>query len=191
MAFGLGPWARGNGLMTRALRLALAWAFAELDLKVVHWRATVGNWPARAVAARCGFKVEGTVRGLIAQRGKRYDGWIGSLRRGDFLTGGPHRVRAGTVSTAKSPKTTLQRYSSAMATIQIREIPEDAYEVIRKRARAAGRSIQSYMRDWVVDFAGRPTTEEALAVMDAVREGSDTPGATRESILADLADDRR
>jgi len=47
-----------------------------------------------------------------------------------------------------------------MATIQIRDIPEDAYEVIRKRARAAGRSIQSYMRDWVVEFAGHPTTDE-------------------------------
>jgi antitoxin FitA len=78
-----------------------------------------------------------------------------------------------------------------VATIQIREIPEDAYEVIRKRARAAGRSIQSYMRDWVIDFANRPTTEEALAAMDAAREASDTPGATRASILADLAADRR
>lgn len=78
-----------------------------------------------------------------------------------------------------------------MATIQIREIPEDAYEVIRKRARAAGQSIQSYMRDWVVEFANRPTTDEALAAMEAAREGSDTPGATRESILADLAADRR
>lgn len=78
-----------------------------------------------------------------------------------------------------------------MATIQIREIPEDAYEVIRKRARAAGRSIQSYMRDWVIDFASRPTTEEAMAAMEAAREASDTQGATRESILADLAADRR
>ena len=78
-----------------------------------------------------------------------------------------------------------------MATIQIREIPEEAYEVIRKRARAAGRSIQSYMRDWVVDFASRPTTEEALAAMAAAREASDTPGATPESIVADLAADRR
>jgi plasmid stability protein len=78
-----------------------------------------------------------------------------------------------------------------MATIQIREIPEEAYEVIRKRARAAGRSIQSYMRDWVVDFASRPTTEEALAAMEAAREASGTPGATPESILADLAADRR
>ena len=39
-----------------------------------------------------------------------------------------------------------------MATIQIREIPEDAYELIRKRARSSGRSIQSYMRDVVIDY---------------------------------------
>lgn len=78
-----------------------------------------------------------------------------------------------------------------MATIQIREIPEDAYEVIRKRARAAGRSIQSYMRDWVIDFASHPTTEEVLAIMESTRGAADTPGATHESILADLAADRR
>jgi antitoxin FitA len=78
-----------------------------------------------------------------------------------------------------------------MATIQIREVPEDAYEVIRKRARATGRSLQSYMRDLVVDFAGRPTTDEVLAMMEAVRADNDTPGATRESILGDLAADRR
>jgi antitoxin FitA len=78
-----------------------------------------------------------------------------------------------------------------MATIQIREVPEDAYEVIRKRARAAGRSIQSYMRDWVIEFAGHPTTEEALAAMQAALSAMGTPGATRESILADLAADRR
>lgn len=78
-----------------------------------------------------------------------------------------------------------------MATVQIREIPEDAYEVIRKRARAAGRSIQSYMRDLVIEFAGRPTKEEALAAIDAALAASDTPGVSRESILADLAADRR
>jgi plasmid stability protein len=78
-----------------------------------------------------------------------------------------------------------------MATIQIREIPDDAYEVIRKRARAHGRSIQSYMRDWVVDFASRPTTEEALTALQDALANRDTPGATRESVLADLAADRR
>lgn len=78
-----------------------------------------------------------------------------------------------------------------MATIQIREIPEDAYEVIRKRARADGRSIQSYMRDWVVDFADHPTVEETMATLEAALASHDTPGASRESIQADLAADRR
>jgi antitoxin FitA len=78
-----------------------------------------------------------------------------------------------------------------MATIQIRDIPDDAYEVIRRRARAAGRSIQSYMRDWVIDFASGPTAEEALAAMAAARNASATPGATVKSILVDLAADRR
>jgi antitoxin FitA len=78
-----------------------------------------------------------------------------------------------------------------VATIQIREVPESAYEVIRRRARASGRSIRSYMRDVVVDFAGRPTTEEVLAMMEAARADSDTPGATLETILTDLAADRR
>lgn len=78
-----------------------------------------------------------------------------------------------------------------MATIQIREIPEEAYEVIRCRARAAGRSIQSYMRELVVEIAGQPTADEALAIMDAVRADSSHPGATRESILDDLAAERR
>ncbi|MGC8627931.1 MAG: FitA-like ribbon-helix-helix domain-containing protein [Acidimicrobiales bacterium] len=78
-----------------------------------------------------------------------------------------------------------------MATIQVREIPESAYEIIRKRARASGRSIQSYMRDIIVDLASRPTVEEILAMMGAARADGDTPGATHESILADLAADRR
>lgn len=84
-----------------------------------------------------------------------------------------------------------QRYTSAVATIQIRDIPEDAYEVIRRRARAAGRSIQSYMRDQIVDLAQRPTTDEVLATMESARARSDRPGATHESVLADLAAERR
>lgn len=85
----------------------------------------------------------------------------------------------------------LQRYTSAMATIQIRDLPEDAYEVIRKRARAHGQSIQAYMRDWIVDFAGRPTVEETLAALEHALSASGTRGATHESILADLAIERR
>jgi RimJ/RimL family protein N-acetyltransferase len=89
VGFGLAPWARGKGVMTRALRLMLVWGFELSSIEVVYWRAQVGNWPSRRVARRCGFRMEGTVRGLLEQRGERRDAWIGSLRRGEPLTGVP------------------------------------------------------------------------------------------------------
>lgn len=85
IGYGLAPWARGRGVMSRAARLALGWAFGELGLLVVHWQAFVGNWPSRRVAWACGFKVEGTVRGLCLARGLRHDAWIGSIRQGDAM----------------------------------------------------------------------------------------------------------
>jgi RimJ/RimL family protein N-acetyltransferase len=89
VGFGLAPWARGKGVMTRSLRLVLAWGFGLPGIDVVYWRAQVGNSASRRVAGRCGFRMEGTVRGLLEQRGERRDGWIGSLRRGEPLVGEP------------------------------------------------------------------------------------------------------
>jgi RimJ/RimL family protein N-acetyltransferase len=94
VGFGLAPWARGRGVMTRALRLVLAWGFELAGIEVVYWRAQVGNWASRRVAGRCGFRMEGTVRGLLEQRGERRDAWIGSLRRGEPLAGKPERPPA-------------------------------------------------------------------------------------------------
>lgn len=73
-----------------------------------------------------------------------------------------------------------------MATIQIREIPEDAYEVIRRRARAAGKSIQAYMRDQVIELAGHPTADEAWDAVEEVLSSSDTPGPTLEQIVREV-----
>ena len=50
---------------------------------MTHWRAVVGNWPSRKAAWRCGFRVEGTVRGLCPLPGGAQDAWIGSLHRDD------------------------------------------------------------------------------------------------------------
>ena len=47
-----------------------------------------------------------------------------------------------------------------MATIQIRDVSETAYEVIRKRARASGQSIQGYMRGEVERMAAMPDRAE-------------------------------
>lgn len=95
VGFGLAPWARGKGVMTRALRLALAWGFELPEIAVVYWRAQVGNWASRRVAIRCGFRMEGAVPDLLEQRGERRDGWIGSLRRGEPLIGEPDETGNG------------------------------------------------------------------------------------------------
>lgn len=83
VGFVLSRWARGRGLMARAVRLALTWGFDTQGLTVVHWHAHVGNWASRRVAWACGFRHEGTVRALLVCRGERRDAWVASLRRGE------------------------------------------------------------------------------------------------------------
>ena len=89
------------------------------------------------------------------------------------------------MSTAISATALNQRYPDVVATIQIRDIPEDAYETIRLRARAAGQSIQAYMRDQVIAMASQPTKDEVVAAIKAVlaREGRPT---TMADIVADV-----
>jgi RimJ/RimL family protein N-acetyltransferase len=85
IGYGLGPWARGQGILDRALRLVLPWGFDALDLEVVHWQAVAGNWPSRRAAWRVGFRIEATLRSLLHGRGLRYDAWVGSLLRREPL----------------------------------------------------------------------------------------------------------
>lgn len=53
-----------------------------------------------------------------------------------------------------------------MATIQVRDLPEEVYETIRRRARAEGRSLQSYLRERLVEFASQPTQQELVAEIE-------------------------
>lgn len=78
-----------------------------------------------------------------------------------------------------------------MATIQIRDVPDDVYETIRRRARAGGQSIQAYMLAQVTDQARRKTKEEALAEFDEVMARSSSPGLTIDSVLDALDEVRR
>lgn len=76
---------RGCGWMTRAARLVAADAFARHGLDHLRWRAVVGNHASLAVARRLGFRLEGTVRHSIHQRGAWLDGWVATLLPGELL----------------------------------------------------------------------------------------------------------
>lgn len=78
-----------------------------------------------------------------------------------------------------------------MATIQIREVPEESYEVLRRRARRAGQSMQAYMRDEIIASAARPTKSEAIETIEAILSQIGWSDLTARSVLDDLAADRR
>lgn len=84
IAYGAHPWARGRGIVDRALRLLLAWGFddpAGPRLSTVIWWAEVGNWASRKTAWRLGFSCEGAVPHWLDGRSGLVDAWIGALDR--------------------------------------------------------------------------------------------------------------
>jgi hypothetical protein len=54
-----------------------------------------------------------------------------------------------------------------MALIQIRDVPEDVYEAIRRRSRQAGQSIQGYMLARTIEIGRRPSVAEVLAQLES------------------------
>ena len=112
IGWAVSPTARGGGVASEAVAAICRWGFAALDLQVITAGIGVGNWASRAVAAKCGFTVEGTRRLGMPQRGGRLDMWEASLLATDpvvdrrplpsppVLTDGVVRVRAFTAEDA-------------------------------------------------------------------------------------------
>jgi RimJ/RimL family protein N-acetyltransferase len=168
IGFLLAPPARGKGLMSRSLRLLLTWAFDDLGLEVVHWRAIVGNWESRRVAWACGFQVEGRVRGLVDQRGTRKDGWIGSLRAGDAMR-------------PATPWLEVPRLQTGPLVLR----PNDVRDVVRIVEACRDPETQR----WLPDLPRPYTFEDAVAYLESLPEAN----ATGEGVywaVADPDDDR-
>lgn len=87
VGFWVAPDARGRKVASRALRLVAEYGFDDegLALTNLRWRAMVGNWASRRVAWACGFRLDGTVRGELAQRGTRRDAWVATLTAGESM----------------------------------------------------------------------------------------------------------
>ena len=75
---------RGNGYVTEAVVEVSRWAFTQLSVDRVEWRAEVGNSASRAVAERAGFVIEGVLRSAIIHQGVRRDSWVGALLPSDL-----------------------------------------------------------------------------------------------------------
>ena len=79
-----------------------------------------------------------------------------------------------------------------MATIQIRDVPDDVHDYFQQQARACGQSLQAYMRDRAVEWARQRARRAAvLAELEEIMEKDGGAGITRQQILDDLDADRR
>ena len=83
----------------------------------------------------------------------------------------------------------LRRYTSAMATIQIRNVPDTVHRIYQVRAAAAGMSLQEYLLLEIVRNAGLRSPAELVAeVENRMRaEGAEgfAPGSSTELVRAD------
>jgi plasmid stability protein len=73
-----------------------------------------------------------------------------------------------------------------VATIQIRDLPDEVHDELTRQAEAAGQSLQKYMRERVIGIARSASRRsELLSAWEAELEAS-RPTVTRRQIIADL-----
>lgn len=79
----LGAWltpdAQGRGLVTRAFRHMIDWAFREREMHRVELRASPANTRCWAIAPRLGMTREGVLRGAFVLGGFRHDSEVWSV----------------------------------------------------------------------------------------------------------------
>ncbi len=78
-----------------------------------------------------------------------------------------------------------------MPTIQVRDLPEESYEALRRRARRAGQSLQAYMRDQLIALAERPTKDEALEMIERTLARRSGPDPSVAAIVDAVRAERR
>jgi plasmid stability protein len=83
----------------------------------------------------------------------------------------------------------LERHNGAMPSVQIKDVPEEAHAVLRRRAAAAHQSLQEYLRARLVEEANTPTLDEVLDRAGGRSGGSVPLKAAAEAVRDDR--DRR
>lgn len=76
----------GRGLVTRACRALIDWAFGERGMSRVEWVATTGNTRSIGTARRLGMSRDGVLRKRAAYRGARHDCEIWSVLSDEWPT---------------------------------------------------------------------------------------------------------
>jgi plasmid stability protein len=74
-----------------------------------------------------------------------------------------------------------------MPSVQIKDVPDSAHAVLRRRAAEAGQSLQEYLRAKLVEEASRPTVDEVLSRAGGRAGGSVPLRQTARQLRAERA----
>ena len=85
----LSPRAGGRGLVTRACRVMIDWAFRVRGMSRVEWRAVTSNERSLATAERLGMEREGVLRAAVPVGGGRQDLEVWAVVTGRAPGAGP------------------------------------------------------------------------------------------------------
>ncbi|WP_369217368.1 GNAT family N-acetyltransferase [Streptomyces flavofungini] len=85
----LEPAASGRGLVTRAVRVLIDWAFEQRGMYRVEWYVASENLPSIRVAERLGMRRDGILRGNDLYKGVRQDTEIWSVLAEEWRTAAP------------------------------------------------------------------------------------------------------
>jgi RimJ/RimL family protein N-acetyltransferase len=77
------PAARNTGLMSEALLLAVRYLFSQHKINRLQIATAVDNEASKRLALKCGFRLEGTLRGNVFHHGHNRDSLLYSLLRAD------------------------------------------------------------------------------------------------------------
>lgn len=80
--FVIAPWARGEGLAARALRVAVRWVFTETGMSKLIGAVIIGNEASRKAARTVGFNH--TRDEIMTINGEQVPVWTGALWRGVY-----------------------------------------------------------------------------------------------------------
>ena len=83
-----------------------------------------------------------------------------------------------------------QRYNSAIATIQIRNVPDAVHRTYQLRAAAAGQSLQEYLLSQLVEYASLATPSEIVAEVRRRMAVEGTTGYPTSSSAELIREDR-
>ncbi len=73
-----------------------------------------------------------------------------------------------------------------MATIQVRDLPNEVAEIYRRRAQASGKSLKSYMREQLIAMALPRNKAEVMTIVEQSLERDPAPGLSEGTIRAGL-----